>query len=243
MRFDFKNKKVLITGASRGIGRSIAELFLTMGAEVTITGRGKPPDWMKRYKNCRYKKVDFRVKKNFTAFLKDLASWPSLDILINNAGIHIPEPIDGIKDDSWEQIMDVNLNAPMRITREASAKMKRAKSGRILNVSSIAGLVSKPGSDAYSASKSGLIGLTRASALDLAPYNCLVNALCPGHTQTDMIDTVLNAQQKEEFKKNIPMGRFADPSEIARFAVFLCSSFNTYITGQTIVVDGGVTIQ
>jgi NAD(P)-dependent dehydrogenase (short-subunit alcohol dehydrogenase family) len=121
--------------------------------------------------------------------------------------------------------------------------MKSKKSGKIVNISSIAGLVSKPGSGAYSTSKSGLIGLTRASALDLAPYNILVNALCPGPTKTDMLEEILSKEQRKSIKECIPLKRFATVEEIANFAVLLCSDLNTYITGQTIVVDGGSTTQ
>lgn len=114
--------------------------------------------------------------------------------------------------------------------------------GRIVNISSIAGLVSKPGSGAYSASKAALIALTRSVALDVAD-GILVNALCPGHTQTNMIQTLLNENQRQSLMLAIPLGRFATTEEIARFVLFLASPWNTYITGQAVVVDGGVTCQ
>ena len=116
-----------------------------------------------------------------------------------------------------------------------------AKEGKILNISSVAGIISKPGQSSYSASKSGLIGLTRSCALDLAPHNVLVNALCPGTTQTPMVESVLSKEQKKDILINIPMNRFATITEIANFGVFLCSDMNTYMTGQTVVVDGGFT--
>jgi 3-oxoacyl-[acyl-carrier protein] reductase len=137
--------------------------------------------------------------------------------------------------------MDVNLKAPMKIMRAVVPVMKSHKEGRILNISSVAGLISKPGQSSYSTSKAGLIGLTRSSALDLATFNILVNALCPGTTQTEMVQKVLNIDQKNAILKNVPMGRFAKVDEIANFAVFLCSDYNSYMTGQTIVVDGGFT--
>jgi len=241
MKYTFKNKFAVVSGASRGIGRAIAELLLELECQVLITGTGSAPTWCARIKNCRFYSVDFNDAKKLQKFLKDVDAIPQVDVLINNAGIHVPEPVSEIKDDNWERILQVNLSAPMALTRQVAGKMKKARQGKILNISSIAGIISKPGSGGYSASKAGLIGLTRAAALDLAPYSITVNCLCPGHSQTGMIDRVLTDRQKKEFEGNIPLGRFADPREIAQFAVFLCSEWNTYMTGQTIVVDGGVT--
>ncbi|MBU0630374.1 MAG: SDR family oxidoreductase [Candidatus Margulisbacteria bacterium] len=240
---DFRGKNALVTGGDRGIGEAIAKGLLELDCRVTVTSRGEPPAWIKGYPLAEHIKVDFLDVEGMAGFLEKLEQEERLDVLVNNAGIHIPEAVYDLTDGNFDKVLKVNLYAPARIMKVASNKMKKQRSGKIVNVSSMAGIVSKPGSTAYSASKSGLIGLTRASALALAPFNVLVNAICPGHTQTEMVEMVLTAEQKEQFIRNIPFGRFASPEEIANFAVFLCSDLNTYITGQTVVVDGGVTIK
>lgn len=243
MRFDFRGKTAIVTGGSRGIGRAIAEALLRLDCRVIVTSTKAAPAWCKDHPHCVHKVLDFLDGRSIVSFLSEVASMDAIDVLVNNAGIHIPQPVYDIDEAAWDKVLKVNLYGPMRMMRAVTPKMKSARKGSIVNVSSIAGIVSKPGSNAYSASKSGLIGLTRASALDLAPYNVLVNALCPGTTQTDMVETVLTEKQKNAFKMSIPLGRLARVEEIANFAVFLCSDLNTYITGQTIIVDGGVTAQ
>jgi len=240
---EFNGKSALVTGGDRGIGEAISRLLLDLECSVIITSPIDAPRWLENYPKAKHIKVDFLDDVSMGKFLKEISKLQNINILINNAGIHIPEAIYDLNYDNWEKIMKVNLSAPAKIMSVVSKNMKEKRSGRILNISSMAGIVSKPGSTAYSASKSGLIGLTRASSLALAPYNVLVNALCPGHTQTDMIESVLTEEQKQQFKSNIPFGRFAEPKEIANFAAFLCSDINTYITGQAVVVDGGVTIK
>lgn len=243
MDFDFTGKQALVTGGSRGIGKAIAELLLRLNCNVIISSTKRAPSWIKQYKRCEHILLDFFQEKSQQSFFKEIKNRSRIDILINNAGIHLPEAIYRIKDDSWDKLFKVNLSGPMRIMREVTPKMIAARKGKILNISSIAGVVSKPGSGIYSASKAALIGLTRAAALDLATYNILVNALCPGHTQTEMLENVLTKKQRQNLKEQIPLKRFATPLEIANFAMFLCSDLNTYITGQTIIVDGGVTIK
>jgi 3-oxoacyl-[acyl-carrier protein] reductase len=212
-----------------------------LGCLVYTTGINDEPEWCGQYNKCIYTKVDFLNQDSLDSFINEICQLSKIDILINNAGIQIMHAIDNIETSDWDKVMDVNLKAPMKIMRAVVPVMKSHKEGRILNISSVAGLISKPGQSSYSTSKAGLIGLTRSSALDLATFNILVNALCPGTTQTDMVQKVLNIDQKNAILKNVPMGRFAKVDEIANFAVFLCSDYNSYMTGQTIVVDGGFT--
>ena len=239
MKIDFTNKISILTGCESGIGKAIAEKLLSLNSKVYITGLGKQPDWCKNYKNCIYRTLNFLKQDSINLFISEISKIDKIDVIINNAGIQIKQSIENIEISDWNKVIDVNLNGPMRIIRAAAPKMIASKEGKILNISSVAGLISKPGQSSYSASKAGLIGLTRSCALDFAPHNVLVNALCPGTTQTKMVESILTEEQKESIIANIPMKRLATVSEIANFAVFLCSDMNTYMTGQTVVIDGG----
>jgi 3-oxoacyl-[acyl-carrier protein] reductase len=244
LAFDFAGKIVVVTGASRGMGRCIAEDFLKRGAEVYVTSTQTDLEWTHTYPHCHHVQTNFLNQDHIYRLLEKLTERESVDILVNNAGIYIPGGIDEQDLQHWKEVMTVNLYAPMHLMRGISPLMKRAGKGKILNIASIAAIVSRPLSTAYSASKTGLIGLTRASALRLAPFGILVNALCPGYTQTDMMDKgSLTEEQKIELKESVPLKKFASVQDIANFTLFLCSDGNSYITGQTIVVDGGVTIQ
>ena len=243
INIDLTGKTAIVTGGTRGIGRSIVTHLVDSCCEVIYTGTKE------KNKNvipkARYEQLNLSNEKNIKHFLKNvLRNTPKVDILINNAGINIIESIDEIQKNHWDEVLSVNLTGPMCIMKEVSKLMKKNnKGGKILNISSIFGVVSRAKRNAYSASKSGLIGLTRSCALDLAPYNILVNAICPGFTDTELSRTILTKKEIDELTSRIPLGRFADVSEIAKVAVALCSDLNTYITGQTLVIDGGVTIQ
>lgn len=239
MNYDFTGKTALVTGASRGIGRAIAEGLLNLGAKVTITSTNNDCHWSNDYDSCQHRVLDFMDLNSVAACL---GNCPDIDILINNAGVNMPEPIFELNDESWNNVLMVNLSGPMKMMRTLSKRMMIQQYGRVVNISSIAAMVSKPGSNAYSSSKAGLLGLTRATALDLAPYGVLVNAVCPGPTQTDMVNNLLSEGQRSEIIQNIPLKRLAKVDEIAAIVIFLCSDMNTYITGQAIVVDGGATI-
>lgn len=243
MKIDFSGKTAIVTGGTRGIGRGIVLLLLESGCHVIYTGTKELSE--SPIEEGRYEQLNLSNEKSIERFMGEVISkTPRIDILINNAGINIIEPIDEIQDEHWEKMLTVNLTGSMRMTREVAKVMKKnSPGGKILNISSIFGVVSKAKRNAYSASKAGVIGLTRASALDLAPYNILVNALCPGFTLTELTMAILTEEEMNALASEVPLGRFADVSEIAKIAVFLCSDLNTYITGQTIIVDGGVTAQ
>jgi len=243
MTDDFSGKTAIVTGGTRGIGKCIVQLLSRQGCDVICTGTKRSSDHDLR--GSRFEQLDLSDEASINCFVKEIIEpHHGIDILVNNAGINKIEPIDEISDDDWEKILTVNLTGAMRMTRAVSKNMKKnKKNGRILNISSIFGVVSKSRRNAYSASKTGLIGLTRASALDLAPDNILVNALCPGFTMTELTQSVLSKMDMEELRREVPLGRFAEVDEIARAALFLCSGSNTYITGQTLLVDGGFTIR
>jgi 3-oxoacyl-[acyl-carrier protein] reductase len=243
MKIDYTGKTVIVTGARDGIGKSIAQKFIELNATVIITGRSTAPEWSDRYSNCTFYRLDFHDHEGVREFQNEISKYEKLDVLINNAGIQIKHEVDEIRDEDWNRVIDVNLTGPMKMMRMVVPKMKKQGSGHILNISSVAGLISKPRQSSYSASKSGLIGLTKSSALDLAKFNIKVNVLCPGTTYTPMVDKLLNETQQQQIKDKVPMGRFADVSEIANFTMMLCSDYNTFMTGESIILDGGFTAQ
>lgn len=240
---NFNGKVAILTGGTRGIGKAICEMLDQNGCKVIATGRRVSKSKDRGGCPIEYLPLDLMSERSVRIFLSKISKLKRIDILINNAGINILEPIYGIKDKSWEAILKVNLTGPMRISRTVASIMQKNRQGRILNISSIWGIKSKERRDSYSASKTGLLGLTRAMAIDLAPYNILVNALCPGFTLTELTKSVLKNQEIEKLKRQVPLRRFANVEEIASAALFLCSDLNTYITGQAIIVDGGFTIQ
>jgi 3-oxoacyl-[acyl-carrier protein] reductase len=233
---DFSGKTVVVTGGTRGIGRAMVQQLREQGAEVFFTGTAVSVSG----KENGFVPLDLEDEASISRFAGFIESLPRLDALINNAGINKIDLVTEIKDEDWERIMRVNLTGAQRLTREASRKMiSGGIPGRILNISSIFGVVSRSRRAAYSASKAGLIGFTRAAALDLASKNILVNALCPGFVETELTRSILSAGEMKELAEKVPLKRLAQPGEIARFAVFLCSPLNSAITGQAVVVDGG----
>lgn len=238
---ELKNKTAIVTGGTRGIGKAICNALLKSGCNVIATGTSKKAPYKK--KGIRYLQLDFLDTESIKSFLKTTRELTRIDILINNAGINIIESLNKLNKDNWDKVLQVNLTGPMLLTKEVSRIMKKQKSGRILNISSIWGVISKSGRSSYAASKTGLIGLTRSAALDLADHNILVNALCPGFTNSELTNSTLSQEEIESLSEQIPMKRFASVEEIANIALFLCSDLNTYITGQTIIADGGFTIQ
>lgn len=241
---NFSNKTALITGATQGIGECIANYLWKLGCEIIVTGlEPLPPKHIVKKTRFNYHQLDFLEPASVRRFLKYLKSFKKIDVLINNAGINIIQPIDKLEEKNWQKVIQVNLTGPMILMKAAAKIMKKRKNGKIVNISSIFGVVSREKRDAYSASKAGLIGLTRAVTLDLAKYNILVNALCPGFTLTKLTNSILDKEEKEDLRRKVPLQRMAKVDDIAKVAVFLCSDMNTYITGQTIIADGGFTIQ
>lgn len=237
----FKNKTVLVTGATRGIGKQIAHDFDACGAHLILTGTDKNQVIKlncDRKLNARYLCVDFTDKGSFDRFLKEISPM-KIDICINNAGINY---IDGMLDypqNKWEELMHVNLDAPFRISQVVARNMKKHLYGRIINIASIYGVISREKRIAYSASKSGLIGLSRAMAIDLAQYGILVNSVSAGFVKTDLTKSILSEGDIRRLEQEIPLKRFATTKDISNTVLFLASEMSSYITGQNIVVDGG----
>ncbi len=245
---DFKNQTVLITGATGGIGRELAADFARLGANLILTGTEKKEvevshrtEAKRKGAFTKYYAVDFFNPRSFGAFLKELAGFKKIDVCVNNAGTNVTSAVGDVRDDDFERIMKVNLEAPFKITRAVAKIMKKNRYGRIVNIASIWSVISKPEKSIYTASKFGIRGLTVASAIDLAPH-VLVNAVSPGVVITDMSRRMLGERGMREWTRRVPLGRLAEPAEVSKVVLFLASKENTYITGQNIVVDGGFTI-
>ncbi|MDD5368005.1 MAG: SDR family oxidoreductase [Anaerolineaceae bacterium] len=219
-------RTALITGASRGIGKAIADQFIREGIQVVTPSR------------CE---LDLLVNTSIDAYIA--AIHEPIDILVNDAGINRLADISTYEDDDLEETMQINLFGPLRLTRGIIPGMIQRKYGKIVNISSIWSVVSKPRRMTYTLSKAGLNGFTRALAVDLAPYDILVNSVAPGYVNTELTCQNNSEQDIQNIVKTIPLGRLAEPTEIAKFVSFLCSDDNTYITGQVIIADGGFTCQ
>jgi len=245
MHIGFKDRIALVTGATRGIGKQIADDLGRLGAELILTGTSpeeiallnqtgcirKPP--------CHWHAVDFTKPESVKAFLKELDGYKRIDVCINNAGINRINAIDEIQDEDWQDILRVNLDGPFLVTRAVSRIMKRQGFGRIVNIGSVFGVISKEQRTAYSVTKFGIRGLTAATALDLAPYNILVNTVSPGFVSTDLTKRILGEEGMQEMASKVPLARLASPEEISKVVLFMVCDLNTYMTGQNIIVDGG----
>lgn len=229
--------KTLVTGGTRGIGLATAKALLEAGHEVVVTGRspdGRPPE------GCAYRQCDFSDMAAIESFAALVAKM-DLGALINNVGINKVGPLGSYDPSDFARIQQVNVTAPFMLCKAVIPAMKERRFGRIVNITSIWSVVSKAGRSAYSASKFGLFGLSRALALEVAADNILVNCVAPGVVDTELTRSVLGEKGIAELVARIPVGRMARPEEIARYVRFLASEENTYMTGQNIVVDGGFT--
>jgi 3-oxoacyl-[acyl-carrier protein] reductase len=242
MKIDFKNKTVIVTGGTRGIGDAIVKLFQECNAQVITTGTHF--DDIERLNQAsdtrvKYIHLDLTSNESVQQFLGYIAKLDKIDVLINNAGVNKIDSIEKVSEEDWDWINNVNLRGPYLLTRAVSKIMQNQGYGRMVNIASIFGVVSKAKRSAYSTTKWGLVGFTKAVALDLAPHNILVNAVSPGFVDTELTRKILGNKEIEELINTIPQKRLADAEEIAKTVLFLSSDYNTYITGQNIIVDGG----
>lgn len=242
-----EGKVAVVTGASGGIGRAIAVAFGKAGASVAVHYNGneaKAAAVKAEIEEAGGKAEIFRCNvADFDAcseFIKSVVkTFGKIDILVNNAGITRDGLIMGMSEDDFDAVLDTNLKGSFNCIRFASRQMMRKKYGRIINITSVSGVAGNAGQANYSASKAGLIGLTKSVAKELASRNITANAIAPGFVKTEMTD-VLPDDVKETAMKQIPLARFAEPGDIANAAVFLASDMASYITGQVLLVDGGM---
>lgn len=246
-RFDLSGKVALITGGSQGLGKAMARGLVEQGARVILASRdgAKLEESLREVLQGtsgegRFLVVDLSLRGEADRLAKEAeALWGRVDILINNAGTNRPEPIDRITDDSWDQVLELNLTSVMALTRAISRGMKERGWGRVIHIASIMATVSKEGRNAYSATKAALLGLARASALDLGAYGITVNCLSPGPFLTELPGKLLSDKDKAAFAAHTAVGRWGEPEELVGAAVLLASPAGAYITGTNLVVDGG----
>jgi 3-oxoacyl-[acyl-carrier protein] reductase len=243
MKIDLTGRTALVTGSTRGIGRAIADALTEAGARVAVVGRDQA-------KAAEVAEAVGGSAQGFGADVSDPASvvalvegveaaFGQIDILVNNAGLTRDNILFRIKDDDWDMVLDANLRGAFIAIRAASRGMMKRRWGRIINIASIVGITGNKGQANYAASKAGLIGLTKSVAKELGSRNILVNAVAPGFIETDMT-AAMTPEARAALSGQIPLDRLGSPKDIAGTVAFLASEHAAYITGQVLVVDGGM---
>lgn len=241
------NKTAVVTGASRGIGRSIAIDLAKSGANVVVNYSGNEAkaneviDEIKALGQQAFAvKADVSNAEEVQSMMKQaIDTFGSIDILVNNAGITKDNLLMRMKENEWDDVININLKGVFNCTKAVTRQMMKQRSGRIINLASVVGVCGNPGQANYVAAKAGVIGLTKTTAKELATRHITVNAVAPGFISTDMTDK-LDENVQTEMLKQIPLARFGAPEDISNVVVFLASEGAGYITGQTIQVDGGM---
>jgi 3-oxoacyl-[acyl-carrier protein] reductase len=243
---DFKGKTVVVSGGSRGIGRACCEAFAKQGANVVFTynrSESEARDLEKKLGACALAvKTEIKDYQQCKAVLeKTLEKFKGIDILVNNAGIAKDKALMMMAIDEWQEVIDTNLGGTFNMSRVFITTLLKQKSGCIINMSSVSGLVGMPAQTNYSASKAGIIGFSKALAKETTPYNVRVNVVCPGFIATDMVEA-LPEGIKSKILMAIPSKRLGNAQEVAELVLYLASDKASYITGEVIKIDGGLAI-
>jgi 3-oxoacyl-[acyl-carrier protein] reductase len=245
-----ENKVAVITGAARGIGEGIALKFAEHGANIAFTYVSESSAEKAKVLEEKLIASGVRAKAyrsnagNFAeceSFINDVVKeFGTVDVCVNNAGISKDNLLLRMSPDQWEDVIKVNLNSVFYMTKQVIRPMMKAKSGSIINMSSIIGLMGNAGQGSYAASKAGVIGFTKSVAKELGSRNVRCNAIAPGFVETDMTSYLKEGEQADKYKAGIPLGKFGTAEDIANVTLFLASELSSYVTGQVISVDGGL---
>ena len=245
--FDLKGKVAIVTGASRGLGRGMAIGLARAGANVVVTDILDTKETVDEVKKLGREalgiKVNVTKKSDVEAMVQQtLEKFGMVDILVNNAGILRIEPTEDMKEEDWDKVLAVNLKGQFLCAQEVGKNMIKQKSGKIINISSIAGKFGNPQSAAYNASKAGVILLTKTLAIDWGKHNIQVNAICPGAFYTPMTEESFKDENLVQMiKTSVPLGRYGEPEDLVGTVIYLASEASNYVTGHALVVDGGWT--
>ena len=239
---NFKNKKILVTGASGGIGSEIVKKFVSLGGEVLGTGtKAEKLDLIKKqYQNIKVKKFDISEHSRIEEFIDDVVlELGGLDILINNAGTNADNLSLRMKEEEWKKVIDINLTSTFLLAKHAIKKMLKNKFGRVVNITSVVGHTGNLGQSNYAAAKSGIIGMSKSLALEYAKKNITINCVSPGFIVSDM---TMNIAEKVRLylTSRIPMGKLGTGEDVSNCVAFLSSDQASYITGETLHVNGGM---
>jgi NAD(P)-dependent dehydrogenase (short-subunit alcohol dehydrogenase family) len=245
--FNLAGKVALVTGGSKGLGKAMARGLAEAGADIVISSRNEAElraaldDILRDTgRKGRFVVTDMAKRDQVQTLAKTtLDQMGRVDILVNNAGTNKPEAIDAINDAEWDNVLEINLSSIMVLSRALVPQMKQRRWGRIIHISSVMGFLSKEKRNIYSATKTALIGLARSMALDLGPFGITVNCIAPGPFLTDLPMSILSEAEKKEFSQHTALGRWGEPRELVGPALLLASDAGSYITGETLVVDGG----
>jgi NAD(P)-dependent dehydrogenase (short-subunit alcohol dehydrogenase family) len=245
--FNLAGKVALVTGGSKGLGKAMARGLAEAGADIVISSRHENElrpalDEILKGTGRRGQLVvaDMARRDDVNRLARTaLEKMDRVDILINNAGTNVPQAAHEVRDEDWDRVVEINLNSVMALTRALVPQMKNRRWGRIIHISSVMAFVSKEGRGCYSATKAALMGIARAAALELGEAGITVNCIAPGPFLTDLPGGLLSAEEKQRFASRTAIGRWGEPGELVGAALLLASNAGSYITGQTLVVDGG----
>jgi 3-oxoacyl-[acyl-carrier protein] reductase len=245
-----ENKVVIVTGAARGIGEGIAIKMAEQGAHVAFTYVSEGS--AEKAKALEEKLVGLGVRakayrsnagefSECETFVNDVVKeFGAVDVCVNNAGISKDNLLLRMTPEQWDDVMDINLKSVFNMTKQVIRPMMKAKSGSIINMSSVIGLMGNAGQGSYAASKAGILGFTKSVAKELGSRNIRCNAIAPGFVETDMTSYLKDGEQADKYKAGIPLGRFGTAEDIANATLFLASNLSVYVTGQVLTVDGGL---